>query len=72
MLSGGARQRLCTNTDICWKDREPAGRNTSVPSPDQVGRPFLHCNRLCENWDWTAAWDYGKSQCVGRLEVHSC
>lgn len=72
MLSGEAQRGLYTSTHICWKEREPAGRNSSEPSLDQVGRPFLHYNRLCENWDWTGAWDYGKSQCVGSLEVHSC
>lgn len=72
MLYGGLQQRLYANTHFCWKDREPAGRNSPMPSPDQVGRPFLHCNGLCEKWGWTGAWDYGKGQCVVRLEVHSC
>lgn len=72
VLCGGAQRHLYTNTHICWKDRERAGHNSSVPSPDQGDRPSLHYNRLYENWGWTGAWNYGKSQCVGRLEVHSC
>lgn len=58
------------NTHICWEDVEVAGRNNSVPSPDEGGG-FLHYNSLYGNWDLTGTWNSGKNQHVGRLEVHS-
>lgn len=67
VLCDGAQR----NTHICWENMELAGRNNSVPSPDEGGRPLLHYNSLYGNWGLTGTWNSGKNQYVGRLEVHS-